>query len=53
MNQSKVLNINGDTKYTWAGIIQEGSPLNFFYGYVRLGTYEAETAAVYDKNPRY
>lgn len=54
MNQSKVLNINGDTKYTWAGIIQEGSPLNSFYGYVRLGTWgteEAQQAAVYGKKP--
>jgi len=54
MNRSKVLNINGDTKYTWAGIIQEGSPLNSFYGYVRLGTWgteEAAAAAVYGKIP--
>ncbi|MDQ0109761.1 TonB-linked SusC/RagA family outer membrane protein [Chitinophaga terrae (ex Kim and Jung 2007)] len=54
MNRSKVLKLNGDIMYTWAGRIMEGQPLNEFFGYQRLGTWgsdEAAEAAVYGKKP--
>ena len=54
MNRSRVLELNGDIMYPWAGRIMEGRPLNEFYGYLRLGTWgtdEAAEAAVYGKKP--
>ncbi|QHS58211.1 TonB-dependent receptor [Chitinophaga agri] len=54
MNRSRVLELNGDIMYPWAGRIMEGRPLNEFYGYQRLGTWrtsEAPEAAVYGKKP--
>ncbi|WP_298732553.1 TonB-dependent receptor [uncultured Chitinophaga sp.] len=54
MNRSRVLELNGDIMYPWAGRIMEGRPLNEFYGYLRLGTWgtqEAAAAAVYGRQP--
>lgn len=54
MNRSRVLELNGDIMYPWAGRIMEGRPLNEFYGYLRLGTWgtdEAAEAAVFGKKP--
>lgn len=54
MNRSRVLELNGDIMYPWAGRIMEGRPLNEFYGYRRLGTWgtdEAAEAATYGKKP--
>ena len=54
MNRSRVLELNGDIMYPWAGRIMEGRPLNEFYGYQRLGTWgtdEAAEAATYGKKP--
>ena len=53
-NRSLVLNINGDRIATWGGRIEEGGPLNQFYGFKRLGTWgigEEEEAAKYNKKP--
>lgn len=54
MNRSRVLELNGDIMYPWAGRIMEGRPLNEFYGYLRLGTWgtdEAAEAATFGKKP--
>lgn len=54
MNRSKVLELNGDIMYPWAGRIMEGRPLNEFFGYKRIGTWstdEATEAAVFAKKP--
>lgn len=54
MNRSRVLELNGDIMYPWAGRIMAGRPLNEFYGYQRLGTWgtdEAAEAATYGKKP--
>lgn len=54
MNRSRVLELNGDIMYPWAGRIMAGRPLNEFYGYQRLGTWgtdEAVEAATYGKKP--
>jgi TonB-linked SusC/RagA family outer membrane protein len=54
MNRSRVLELNGDIMYPWAGRIMEGRPLNEFYGYQRLGTWgsdEAAEAATFGKKP--
>lgn len=54
MNRSRVLELNGDIMYPWAGRIMEGRPLNEFYGYLRLGTWgagEAAAAAAFGKKP--
>lgn len=54
MNRSRVLELNGDIMYPWAGRIMEGRPLNEFFGYRRLGTWstnEAAQAAVFGKKP--
>jgi len=54
MNRSRVLELNGDIMYPWAGRIMEGRPLNEYYGYLRLGTWgtdEAAEAAVFGKKP--
>lgn len=54
MNRSRVLELNGDIMYPWAGRIMEGRPLNEFFGYQRLGTWgtdEAAEAAVFGKKP--
>jgi TonB-linked SusC/RagA family outer membrane protein len=54
MNRSRVLELNGDIMYPWAGRIMEGRPLNEFFGYQRLGTWgtdEAAQAAVFGKKP--
>ncbi len=53
-NVSKVLDLNGDIMYPWSGRIMEGRPLNEFFGYKRLGTWnldEADEAASYGKLP--
>lgn len=54
MNRSRVLELNGDIMYPWAGRIMEGRPLNEFFGYQRLGTWstnEAAQAAVFGRKP--
>ncbi|MGQ8335123.1 TonB-dependent receptor [Sunxiuqinia sp. A32] len=54
MNRSKVIDINGNKIGKWGGQIEEGHPINEFYGYVRLGTWgtdEEEEAAKYNKKP--
>lgn len=54
MNRSRVLELNGDIMYPWAGRIMEGRPLNEFFGYQRLGTWstdEAAQAATFGKKP--
>jgi TonB-linked SusC/RagA family outer membrane protein len=54
MNRSRVLELNGDIMYPWAGRIMEGRPLNEFFGYQRLGTWatnEAAEANVFGKKP--
>ncbi|MEX2595256.1 MAG: TonB-dependent receptor [Anditalea sp.] len=53
-NVNKVLNLNGDIMYPWSGRIMEGRPLNEFYGFKRLGTWnldEADEAATYGRLP--
>jgi TonB-linked SusC/RagA family outer membrane protein len=54
MNRSRVLELNGDIMYPWAGRIMEGRPLNEFYGYLRLGAWstdEAAEAAAFGQKP--
>jgi TonB-linked SusC/RagA family outer membrane protein len=54
MNRSRVLELNGDIMYPWAGRIMEGRPLNEFFGYQRLGTWstsEAAQAAAFGRKP--
>jgi hypothetical protein len=49
-----VLDLNGDILYPWSGRIMEGRPLNEFFGYKRLGTWnvdEADEAASYGRLP--
>lgn len=53
-NENEVLNLNGDIMYPWSGRIMEGRPLNEFYGFKRLGTWnmdEADEAATYGRLP--
>ena len=55
MNRNKVLKlVGGQPIYTFAGIIKEGQPVNSFYGYVNLGTWntsQAKQAARYGRKP--
>lgn len=54
LNRSKVLHLNGDIIYNWAGRIMEGEPIDQYFGYYRLGTWgtsEAAQAAVYGRKP--
>jgi TonB-linked SusC/RagA family outer membrane protein len=44
-NRSKVLHLNGDIIYNWAGRIIEGGPLDQYFGYHRLGTWSTAEAA--------
>jgi TonB-linked SusC/RagA family outer membrane protein len=45
LNRSKVLHLNGDILYTWAGRIKEGAAIDEFFGYRRLGTWHTQQAA--------
>ena len=53
-NKNKVLDLNGDIMYPWSGRIMAGRPLNEFFGYKRVGTWnleEADEAATYGRLP--
>lgn len=53
-NKNEVLDLNGDILYPWSGRIMEGRPLNEFFGFKRLGTWntdELEEAASYGRLP--
>jgi TonB-dependent starch-binding outer membrane protein SusC len=53
-NVNEVLNLNGNIMYPWSGRIMEGRPLNEFFGFKRLGTWnldEADEAATYGRLP--
>lgn len=54
LNRSKVLHLNGDIIYNWAGRIMEGQPIDQYFGYYRLGVWssgEVADAAVYGRKP--
>lgn len=54
LNRSKVLHLNGDIIYNWAGRIMEGQPIDQYFGYYRLGTWgsnEGAEAAIYGRKP--
>ncbi len=54
LNRSKVLHLNGDIIYNWAGRIMEGQPIDQYFGYYRTGTWsssEAAEAAVFGRKP--
>ncbi|WP_127132824.1 SusC/RagA family TonB-linked outer membrane protein [Pseudoflavitalea rhizosphaerae] len=54
LNRSKVLQLNGDIIYNWAGRIMEGQPTDQYFGYYRTGTWstaEAAEAAVFGRKP--
>ena len=54
LNRSKVLHLNGDIIYNWAGRIMEGQPTDQYFGYYRTGTWstaEAAEAAVFGRKP--
>ncbi|WEK34099.1 MAG: TonB-dependent receptor [Candidatus Pseudobacter hemicellulosilyticus] len=54
LSRSKVLHLNGDIIYNWAGRIMEGQPIDQYFGYYRLGTWqssEAAEAARYGRKP--
>ncbi|WP_205511509.1 SusC/RagA family TonB-linked outer membrane protein [Longitalea arenae] len=54
LNRSKVLDLNGDILYNWAGRIEEGAPVDEWFGYRRAGTWstgEANEAAAHGRRP--
>jgi TonB-linked SusC/RagA family outer membrane protein len=53
-NRSKVLHLNGDIIYNWAGRIKEDAPIDQYFGYQRTGTWstsEVAEAAKFGRNP--
>jgi TonB-linked SusC/RagA family outer membrane protein len=53
-NRSKVLHLNGDIMYNWAGRIMEGQPIDQYFGYYRTGTWsssEVAEAALFGRKP--
>ncbi len=54
LNRSKVLHLNGDILYNWAGRVKEGAPIDQWFGYLRDGTWstdEASEAAAHGRRP--
>ncbi|MDF2192311.1 TonB-dependent receptor [Paraflavitalea sp. CAU 1676] len=54
LNRSKVLHLNGDIIYNWAGRIKEGQPIDQYFGYYRTGTWsskESQEAAAFGRKP--
>lgn len=54
LNRSRVLRLNGDIIYPWAGRIKEGAAIDEFFGYQRLqawSTKQSAEAAAFGRKP--